>query len=127
MTYVCSPYSHPDAAIRQLRFEQACQAVAFMLAAGHLVFSPVCHSHPVAQCGLPTGWDFWQRLDEAFLRLCDEVVVLQLPGWEDSAGVAAELRLARALGKPIAYVRPEAVGVGHGSPTVATVATEAGR
>ena len=35
-----------------------------------------------------------------------------------------ESQLARALAKPIAYVRPEAVGVGQSSPTLADVAEE---
>ncbi|MBX3452499.1 MAG: DUF1937 family protein [Planctomycetaceae bacterium] len=52
---------------------------------------------------------------------CDEVVVLTLDGWRESAGVQAEIRIAGELGKPVRYLAPEATG----SPTLAHVATEA--
>ncbi len=59
MIYLASPYSHPDARVRQRRFEEACQAAAAITRAGLSVFSPISHSHPIARYGVPTGWDYW--------------------------------------------------------------------
>jgi hypothetical protein len=71
---------------------------------GHAVFSPIAHSHPLVEHGLPTDWSFWERHDREHLARCDEVVVLMLDGWQESIGVREEIRIARELGKPVRYV-----------------------
>lgn len=84
MIYLASPYSHADPAVREARYRAACRATAALLKAGLVVFSPIVHSHPLVAFALPTGWDFWERIDRAYLARCDEVVVLMLDGWEES-------------------------------------------
>jgi hypothetical protein len=64
------------------------------------------HNHPLVAHGLPTGWDFWEGIDRRFLELCDEVVVLTVDGWRESAGVQAEIRIASQLGKLVRYLGP---------------------
>jgi hypothetical protein len=103
MIYLASAYSHPDPAIREQRFREACRAAAALFRQGHVVFSPIAHSHPLVEHGLPADWSFWQRYDREMLARCDEVVVLMLEGWEDSVGVREEIRIARELGKPVRY------------------------
>ena len=56
--------------------------------------------------GLPGEWSFWEGHDTDYLMLCDEVVVLQIDGWEESEGVREEVRLATAMGKQISYLEP---------------------
>ena len=119
MIYLASPYSHPDAAVREQRFHAACRAAAALLRAGRAVFSPVVHGHPLVAHGLPTDWPFWQQFGRAFLSRCDELVILTLDGWRESDGVREEVRLARDLGKPILFLGPEEA---RGSPTSAHVA-----
>lgn len=114
MIYLASPYSHPDPAVREQRYQAACQATAALLRAGELVFSPIVHSHPLVAFDLPTAWGFWESIDRAYLERCDEVVVLMLNGWEASVGVRAEIGIARALGKPVRVLAPEDA---TGSPT----------
>lgn len=123
MIYLASPYSHPEAAIREARFQAVCQAAAALIRAGQVVFSPIAHSHGMVTFGLPTDWPFWERCDREHLARCDEVMVLTLGGWRESAGVTAEIRIAGELGKRVRYLAPEAAG----SPTLAHVAEEAGR
>ncbi len=106
MIYLCSPYSDPDATVRQQRFEAACRAAAALLRAGIPVFSPIAHSVPIARYGLPTTWQFWRWVDLEYLRHCDALVVLRLPGWEQSIGVQAELALARAQRIPVIELDP---------------------
>ncbi len=120
MIYLASPYSHPDTAVREQRFRAACHAAVALLHAGRVVFSPIAHSHPLAQHGLPGNWHFWERYDRAFLERCDEVMVLMLDGWQESVGVQAEIRIARELGKPVRFLGVEEA---HGSPTLAHVAS----
>jgi nucleoside 2-deoxyribosyltransferase len=106
--YLCSPYSHPDSAVRQERFEAACRAAAELVRQGKTVYSAIVHSHAIAKYGLPLDWRFWERHDRRFLEICDEVVVLMLDGWRESVGVQAEIEIARALGKPVTFLRAAA-------------------
>ena len=57
--------------------------------------------------GLPGTWEFWAEQDRRQLELCDEVVVLMLPGWRESEGVRAEVALAEELGKSVRYADAE--------------------
>lgn len=50
-------------------------------------------------------------MDRAFHRKADAVVVLQLPGWDTSKGVLAEIEIAREMVKPIEFC---AAGQGRG-------------
>lgn len=104
IAYLASPYSHPDAAVREQRFRSVCCATAEMIRAGQLIFSPIVHSHPLVDYGMPAEWDFWQKHDREYLSRCDELLVLMLPGWRESVGVQAEIRMAEEMGKPIRYI-----------------------
>lgn len=100
--YLASPYSDPEEVIRTRRFWAVCAVTAHLMRDGHIVYSPIAHSHPVALCGgLPTEWDFWARFDETMLHAARELWVLTLPGWDNSRGVKAEIRIAQRLEKPI--------------------------
>lgn len=112
MIYLASPYSHPDAAVRQQRFESACRAAAELIRRGHVVFSPIAHSHSIAQHGLPVDWRFWEAQDRRLLAACDELWVLTLDGWRESRGVQAEIAIARAAGKPVRFVSEAEVAEG---------------
>lgn len=121
MIYLASPYSHPDRLVRERRFRETCRAAAELLSAGQAVFAPIVHGHPLVNHGVPTDWPFWEQFDRDHLQRCDEVVVLMLDGWRESAGVAAEIRIAGELGKPVRYLAQDAPEV---SPTSAHVAQE---
>ena len=121
MIYLASPYSHSEANIREQRFRAVCRMAAELMRQGQVVFAPIVHGHPLVGHGLPSDWPFWERFDREHLRRCDELVVLMLDGWRESIGVAAELRIAAELGKPVRYLDPQAAG----SPTLAHVTTEA--
>jgi len=104
MIYLASPYSHPDAEVRQQRFEAVCRAAAELIRMGKTIFSPISHSHAICRHGLPLDWRFWERHDRHYLETCDEVIVLMLDGWQESVGVQAEITMARALGKPVSFL-----------------------
>ncbi|HUU98857.1 MAG TPA: DUF1937 family protein [Phycisphaerae bacterium] len=105
MIYLASPYSHPAPAVRAERFRLACNTAATLMQAGHRVFSPIAHTHPIAEAGgLPLGWDFWEQYDREMIAACTEVWVLPIDGWEQSSGVQAEIALARSLGLPVRII-----------------------
>jgi len=74
---------------------------------GLTVFSPIAHSHSIAQmCDLPTTYAWWSTQDDALLQRCDELYVLTLRGWDMSEGVSAEIELAKLFGLPVKYLPP---------------------
>ena len=103
MIYLASPYSHPDANVRHARYEAACQKAAEMMRDGRLVYSPIVHSHPLGELGLPGDWPFWAEHNRRMLGVCSGLVVLQLSGWERSRGVAEEIRIAETIGLPTQF------------------------
>lgn len=117
MIYLASPYSHPDPAIRQLRYESACKATAALLRQGCMVISPIVNSHPLVDFGLPPDWQFWRRYDLEIMNCCDGLVVLTLAGWRESVGVSAEIKLAAQLGLPVDYLSPEMISNVSGGDT----------
>lgn len=109
LIYIASPYSTPDDALRQWRYEAAIDAVAGMMNRGMVVYSPIVHCHPIQQRhSLPTEWTYWQRFDETMIERCDELHVLMLDGWKESVGVTAEIKIAQRLDKPVRYIEANA-------------------
>lgn len=107
MIYLASPYSHEDPAVREHRFRVVCRVAARLMRHGHLIFSPIAHSHCIAEAGgLPTGWTFWEEYDRRMMRACDEVWVVMMEGWDRSQGVKAEIEYMKAAGKTVEYIRP---------------------
>jgi nucleoside 2-deoxyribosyltransferase len=103
--YLACPYSHEKGGIRSMRFDLVNAAAAKLMREGYLVFSPISHTHPIAERGdLPKGWDFWEAYDRTFIDWADEVHVLMLDGWKESKGVTAEIAIAKELGKPVHYI-----------------------
>ena len=109
MIYLASPYSHPDAGVREARYRQTCWHAVRLMRVGRLVYSPIVHSHPLAELGLPGDWPFWAEHNREMMASCRELVVLALDGWEESRGVAAEVELATELGIPVRFEAPTEV------------------
>lgn len=107
--YLAGPYSHPDPTVRQRRFEQLNMYAARLMEAGIPVFSPISHSHPIADHMVDDrGHDFWMAMDLPLLRLASGLLVLTLEGWEESRGVASEIDEARFYSVPYAHASPTA-------------------
>ena len=105
LIYLATPYSHDDPAVRESRFLAVNAYAATMMREGLHVYSPISHTHPIAQAGdLPKGWDYWEKYDRAMLAACSKVVVFCQEGWRESTGVAAEVRIAKEMGLPVEYV-----------------------
>lgn len=111
LQYLASPYSHPDAWMRELRF-RAVSRVAARLAVerGIMTFCPVAHTHPfteeMAGAVSPTDHDFWLRWDHPFEEMCVGLIICQLPWWTVSKGVSVEIARFKAAGKPVEKLYP---------------------
>ena len=104
MIYLASPYSDPDPAVRERRFNAVCEVAAAMFRTGAMVFSPIAYSYPIARCGRDWHWETWAEFDRRMIDACDLVLVLRLDGWQESKGIAAEVEYARRTGKPVRWL-----------------------
>ena len=95
--YLRQPYSHPDAVVREYRFEASCIKTASLMRQGYTVFSPIAHSHPVAAYlpeDLLMSHEFWMKQDLPILEHADKLIVLVLDGWRESQGLRREIQYA---------------------------------
>lgn len=107
LIYIATPYSHSDPSIRAANFQRANKLAAWAMQNGYCVFSPVSHSHPVAEYLPPElllDFDFWMSADLPILRKCDALFVYPPDAALTSRGVAREVEEAKACGIPIRYL-----------------------
>lgn len=105
LVYLAVPYSHPDPAIQEQRFRAANRVAGILMERGHVVFSPISHSHPIAEdYDLPREWAFWEAQDVAFLSVSSTLFVLAIDGWRESRGVTAEIAIAEERQIPVRLI-----------------------
>ena len=115
LIYLASPYSHPKKHVRLRRWHDITLIGALLIQKGHHVFGPITESHCYSEIHdqIGKGWDFWKKHDELMLSKCDELWVVLLEGWKDSAGVAGEINYAKKNKLPIKYLEPVHLLEGH--------------
>lgn len=106
--YLAQPYSGSDAE-HTWRYQQGMKYKAKLIHQGIIVYAPIVENHPIAEAyGLPTGWEFWKRFDEAMVGAAKGVIVLTLKSWQKSKGVREEINIASEQNKPVIYYNPYA-------------------
>jgi hypothetical protein len=110
VSYLATPYSHPDPKIRQDRWLAVSRAAAYLIGSGLIVLSPISMGHPInvrgASLGLSADFAAWRETNMSMLRASNLLIILTLDGWRESVGVAAETDAARELGIPISHLCP---------------------
>ena len=87
-------------------FKIANRYAASLILKGHIVYSSISHSHPIAEeYNLTKNWDFWKKQDQEFIKWCDKIYIIKLNGeWKKSKGVRAEIKLAKKYGKKVVFI-----------------------
>jgi nucleoside 2-deoxyribosyltransferase len=106
--YLAIPYSFNPA----YSFRIANKMAAKLMSEGHVVFSPISHSHNIADHlpdKLRKDSKWWMKQDIPFVGWADEVHVVCIGEMgcdliEDSAGVQEEIERAKQLNKPIKII-----------------------
>ena len=107
LIYLASPYTHPDRAVEDDRFDQVVHIAGRLIEQGFHIFCPIAMCHPIARMArLDTKFDYWREFDQKCLNACGELWVTQLSGWQVSAGIHAEIEIMNTLGKPIYLLDP---------------------
>ena len=109
LIYLAAPFTHSEKSVVEYRMSVVNKIAANLMASGEYVFSPLTHCYPLAQIAqLPGDWEFWEGYDRLMMTKCTKVMVICMPGWKESIGVQAEIRLANEFGIPVEYIHPDA-------------------
>lgn len=117
LSYLATPYSKYPGGIDQA-WKDACRLAArLLLEAGVKVYSPIAHTHPLAIYGGldPLDLDLWLSFDEIMMAKADSLIVARLKSWDRSRGVAHEIAVFKAAGKPIFDLDPETLAIARRS------------
>lgn len=103
MIYLAGPYSAEDPKLVAIRALTHIMMASMLVEQNYLCFSPIAHSHVLwkANQNLPGDAAYWARYNEAWLKCCAHLVVLTLPGWEESKGTRLEMLFASRNDIPI--------------------------
>lgn len=108
LIYLACPYTDPDLEVRAMRLQIADYVAARIVEeTGDAVFSPLTHGarlEPHLSRAKVESHDFWMGQCYAILRRCDELIVLNIQGTEESKGVKLEIAMAQLLSIPIVHV-----------------------
>lgn len=110
--YLASPYTcyksdgSWDEYVMEERYKCAIKAAASLIKSGFTVFCPIAMSHEIDKVLGRQDPTHWYEFDRTFVALADAVVILKLPGWEESVGIHSEIALARKLEKLVLYIDP---------------------
>jgi len=106
--YLASPYTSPITGLRTQRYSLVTEVAAHLIRKGDIVFSPITMTHPIDQfmagADATLGSDYWVDFDEAFMEFCSEMLILKIPGWDESSGVRREIDFFQQATKPIHFV-----------------------
>lgn len=101
MIYIASPYTHPEASVRQVRYNEAMAYTSWLLNKKLWCYSPIVHCHPMAiEHEMPTDAAFWFNYNFSMLRICHDLHVLKLEGWDKSVGIAGEIAFFDQMHRP---------------------------
>ena len=108
--YLASPYSHDDPKIRHKRFKDVAIASAMLMEHGYVVYSPIVHSHVIAEY-LDNALDheFWLTQDASHIATCHQLEIFMLEGWKESFGVTWEIGFSNGLNIPVTHLEVEVV------------------
>jgi len=105
--YIASPYSAETAQQMEGRFLEIVKHMGHILACGVRAYSPIVHNHPIAVTHmLPHGWDFWKPFDEFYIAGHEHFAIMQMFGWKESKGIAAEIEIALDLDRLPILINP---------------------
>ncbi len=102
LAYLATPYSKYKPGIEQA-FIDAAKLAALLMRAGVNVYSPITHTHPID----PFDHAIWMPFDEAMMTAADVLLVAHMQGWQESFGIAHEIKFFEDAGKPIFDLDPQ--------------------
>lgn len=105
--YVATPYTKFPAGLEAAHV-LACRVTADLMKHGFPAYSPIAHTHPIAEHGDMDKVDheLWVRADKPLVDAASGIIVIQADTWDQSRGIAHEIEEFTAAGKPVVYWHP---------------------
>lgn len=105
-SYLATSYTRRSQ--RTVAFAEAASLCARLALKGVIAFSPIAHGHPMSEYG---GIDFadgdwWLNFNAPFMAAASSMLVVHDAGWKESRGIAEEVKVFDAAGKPIFDLDP---------------------
>ena len=99
ITYLAAPFTNDNPKVKEARLEAVRIVSDRMIKEDKVLFSPLEYTQRMQARNTfpPQGW---YAFDLTILRRCDELLVLALPGWQESHGVMMEIAVAKAQNIP---------------------------
>lgn len=128
--YLATPYTKFTHGT-EAAFKHACKSAAVLIESGLRVLSPIAHCHPIATHGDidPLDGPFWQAQLAPMMEAAMGLLVVMMPGWNESAGVAIEIQAFEKMRKPIVWLNWPSLSVAREfwpTPVPLSAATEPG-
>lgn len=104
--YLASPYTKYHGGW-EVAFQEACKVAAQLIEQGVGIFCPIAHSHPISLHGgiNPASHDVWLPADKPLMRAACGLIVVMMPGWNESYGISVEIQEFTENQKPVRYMR----------------------
>jgi hypothetical protein len=105
--YLATSYSRNPVGLLRA-YKMALEATVGLMKAGHHVYSPIVHNHPVetAWGADPLDHAGWMAFDAPLMAGASGLLVLMAGEWERSKGVGLEIKAFHDAGKPIFFLEP---------------------
>ncbi len=103
--YLAAPYWHERKEVRDFRANTARACARRLIEHNCMVYCPFIYSY-----GLETaprgGEEYWRAHSLLMAQRCDEIMIIELDGWKDSAGVMKEIEIFKERGKRLYFYAP---------------------
>lgn len=105
LIYLAAPYSGSKEQIEQ-RIKEFCKVDALLMKDGYFTVSPLLKHFTLEYANLPGTWEYWEEYSTQLMMQCKAMIIIKLDGWQESSGVAGEIRIAERNKVPIIYYDP---------------------
>jgi len=107
LEYLGTPYSNGNDYLVNFRAEIIDMIATDLINQGRAIYSPISSWHTIAcKFKMPKTFEFWERMNLSFLKQCKKLIVVMLPVWKGSLGLANEIYFAENNGIDIEYLNP---------------------
>jgi hypothetical protein len=110
LAYLGTPYTKYRAGLNAA-FYDACRLTARLVASGVKCFSPIVHGHAISTHSNldPLDLGIWYLFNDLMMDRCDVLIVAHLDGWDESDGIAYEIKAFERSHRPIFDLDPESL------------------
>lgn len=108
LAYLAAPFTHPDPTVVAERLKRFCEIDFELTRQGTQTVSPLYKALVAKEACEDADLSFiaWRAYCFDLLGKCGELIVIQFPGWNESAGIQSEIAKAEELQIPITFIKP---------------------